>query len=269
MTKWANLPMYNLPGMQAVNETFWHALRERIIARGIDAHNVEFDRGGRSVPDGIGPDILFTQICGYPLFKYFRGQAIVLATPCYATLGCEGPNHTAFFMTRADEPAKRLEEFRGRIFGCNSLQSNSGMNLPRVSLARIAKGQSLFREVVITSGHVPRLEQLVRGAIDLCSIDCVTWGFVERFRPELAQRVRVLEATPPSPSLPFVTAASTPPDEFAALLAALDDLFADPRTAAIRADLRISGIEHLPDHAYAILADYEDEARNLGYPEIS
>jgi len=268
MSKQASLPMYNLPEMQDSNEAFWQALRERIAARGLDAYGVDFDPGRRPVPDGIGSEVLLTQICGYPLFKHFRGQGIMLATPCYAMRGCEGPNHSAFFMVRIDEPGQRLEDFRGRVFGCNSLKSNSGMNLPRLSLARIAKGRPLFREVLLTGGHVQSLERLIDGTIDLCSIDCVTWGFIERFRPELAKRVRVLEATVPSPSLPFATAAATPSDEVAVLRAALDDLFGDPGKVAVCAALAITRIEHLPDSAYAILASYEDEATALGYPEI-
>ena len=47
-----------------------------------------------------------------------------------------GSTHRAFFMVRVDDPAERLDDLRGRIFGCNSLLSNSGRNLPRLSLAR-------------------------------------------------------------------------------------------------------------------------------------
>ena len=268
MIQRASLPMYNLPGMQEANRAFWHAVRARIVARGLDAGDVELDAARRPVPDGIGPEVLFTQICGYPLFKHFRGQGIVLATPCYAMPGCQGPNHSAFFMVRADDPARHLEDFRGRVFGCNSLKSNSGMNLPRVSLAKIAGGKPLFSAVVMTDGHVQSLDRLIAGTIDLCSIDSVTWGFVERFRPDLARQVRVLEGTVPSPSLPFATAATTPPDQVVMLRSALDDVFADPGTAEIRAALALTGIAHLPDSAYATLAGYEEGAAALGYPEI-
>jgi ABC-type phosphate/phosphonate transport system substrate-binding protein len=268
MIKGASLPMYNLPEMQGANEAFLHALNERIIERGLEACDAGTGEGPWLRPDGIGPETLFTQICGYPLFKHFRGRGVVLATPCYAIEGCDGPSHRAFFMVRVDESAQRLEDFRDRIFGCNSLGSNSGMNLPRLSLARIADRRPLFRAVVLTGSHVQSLAQLVDGKIDLCSVDCVTWGFVARFRPELAKRVRVLAPTASSPSLPFVTSAARLPDEIHALRAALDDFFADPGTAAIRATLTITKIEYLPDSAYAILASYEKEAAALGYPEI-
>jgi ABC-type phosphate/phosphonate transport system substrate-binding protein len=268
MIKGASLPMYNLPEMQGANEAFLHALHERIIEHGLETCDAETDECPWLRSDGISPETLFTQICGYPLFKHFRGQGAVLATPCYAIEGCDGPYHRAFFMVRADESAQRLEDFRDRIFGCNSLDSNSGMNLPRLSLAQTADRQLLFRAVVLTGSHVQSLAQLVDGTIDLCSVDCVTWGFVARFEPELAKRVRVLAPTASSPSLPFVTSAARPPDEIHALRAALDDFFADPGTAEIRAAMALTKIEHLPDSAYEILARYEQEAAERGYPEI-
>src|SRR5438128_3384785 len=98
----ATLPMYCLPEMEVANSAFLTALQRRLRARGIDAD---------------GPGILFTQICGYPLFKHYRDQYRMLATPHYAVPGCVGSSHRAFFMVRADDPAKRLEDLRGRIFG--------------------------------------------------------------------------------------------------------------------------------------------------------
>jgi hypothetical protein len=120
-----------------------------------------------AVSDSIGPGILFTQICGYPLFKHYRDQYRVLATPHYAMPGCVGSSHRAFFVVRADDPAERLEGLRGRIFGCNSLLSNSGTNLPRLSLARIAGGRPFFSSVVMTGAHIESLERLDERSIDI------------------------------------------------------------------------------------------------------
>ena len=105
-------------------------------------------------------------------------------------LAVSGSTHRAFFMVRADDPGRAcLEDLRGRIFGCNSLLSNSGMNLPRLSLARIAGGKPFFSSVVMTGGHVASLERLDDGRIDICSIDNVTWGFFEKVPPDRCQTV--------------------------------------------------------------------------------
>jgi ABC-type phosphate/phosphonate transport system substrate-binding protein len=269
MMRTASLPMYCLPEMADANAAFWIALQQRLRTKGVDTTDVELDSDGRSATEGIGPRIFFTQICGYPLFKHYRDQGIMLATPHYALPGCTGSTHRAFFMVRVDDPAERLEDVRGRIFGCNSLLSNSGMNLPRLSLARIAGGKPFFSSVVMTGGHVRSLERLGDRSIDVCSVDNVTWGFFRKFRPDVAQRYRILDETVTSPSLPFVTSVNTTASDAAAIAKALHEIIDDPQTAEIRGMLELAGLS-VPDFgAYERLAEYEREAADLGFPKIS
>jgi ABC-type phosphate/phosphonate transport system substrate-binding protein len=263
-----SLPMYFLPEMASANTAFWEELRLRLVRKGIATTDVVFDQERRPVPDGVGPEILFSQICGYPLFKKFRAQGRMLASPCYGFPGCEGPTHRAYFMVRAEDDAADLEDLRGRVFGCNSLLSNSGMNLPRLSLARIAGGQPFFSSVLLTGGHVASLQRLLDRTIDLCSIDNVTWGFLRKFRPDLAATFRVLDETVPSPSLPFVTSSTTDESEATHLTEALFELFADPGTLQLRRSLELTGLAVPDEIAYERLAAYEQEAAALGYPEI-
>jgi ABC-type phosphate/phosphonate transport system substrate-binding protein len=264
----ASLPMYSLPEMAAANSAFWTALQQRLRAKGIDTADIKLGGDRPSVPDGIGPRVFFTQICGYPLFKHYRDQGLMLATPHYALPGCVGSTHRAFFMVRADDPAERLEDLRGRIFGCNSLLSNSGMNLPRLSLARIAGGKPFFSSVVMTGGHIPSLERLAENTIDVCSIDNVTWGFFKKFRPLAAKRYRILDETVSSPSLPFVTSANTTGSDATAISEALYEIMDNPETVDIRGILELAGLS-VPDvAAYERLAEYEREAADLGFPEI-
>ena len=100
----ASLPMYNLPEMRQVNAEFWAALRGLLAADGIAAPEaLTFERP--PVPDTIGPEVLFSQTCGYPLETIFRGQAIRLGTPCYDVEGCDGPFHCGVFIVPADSRA--------------------------------------------------------------------------------------------------------------------------------------------------------------------
>jgi ABC-type phosphate/phosphonate transport system substrate-binding protein len=263
-----SLPMYFFPGVAAANAALWKELQVRLQAKGVDISDVEFDGKRPPVPDGIGPEIFFTQICGYPLFKKFRDQGRMLLTPCYKLPGCEGSTHRAFFIIRADDPASKLGDMRGRVFGCNSLLSNSGMNLPRLSLAKIAGGKPFFSSVVMTHGHVASLERLHEGGIDLCSIDNVTWGLFKKFRPVDAQRYRVLDETVSSPSLPFVTSVKTSDSDAAAIVEALREIMADAQTAYIRDTLELADLVTPDVAAYEHLADYEKEAAELGYSQI-
>ena len=263
----ASLPMYALPEMTTTNSAFLDALQRRLRTKSFDGA-IGLDSNHSSVSDGILPRVLFTQLCGYPLFKHYRNQYCMLATPHYALPGCVGSSHRAFFIVRADDPAERLNDLRGRIFGCNSLLSNSGMNLPRLSLARIAGGKPFFASVIITGAHIKSLKRLAERAIDVCSIDNVTWGFFKKFRPVAAEGYRILDETAPSPSVPFVTSVNTTESAAVALAEALYEIMKEPRIAHIRGALELSGLS-VPDiAAYERLAEYEREAAELGFAEI-
>jgi ABC-type phosphate/phosphonate transport system substrate-binding protein len=268
MMRTASLPMYSLPEMAAANSALWTALQQRLRAKGVNTADIKLESDRAPVPDGIGPKVFFTQICGYPLFKHYRDQGLLLATPHYALPGCVGSTHRAFFVIRGNDPAQSLEDLRGRIFGCNSLLSNSGMNLPRLSLARIAGGKPFFSSVVMTGGHIASLERLDENGIDVCSIDSVTWGFFRKFRPVTAERYRILDETVSSPSLPFVTAVNTSESDAMAIVEALHEIIDDPQTADIRRTLELAGLSVPDGAAYERLAEYEREAADLGFPEI-
>lgn len=264
----ASLPMYCLPEMAAANAALWTALQRGLCAKGVETADIELSSGGCAVPEGVAPGVFFTQMCGYPLFKHYRDRGRVLATPHYAIAGCVGSTHRAFFMVRRDDPAECLEDMRGRVFGCNSVSSNSGMNLPRLSLARIAGGRPFFSSVVVTGGHVASLERLAESSIDLCSIDNVTWGYFETFRPVASERYRILDETVSSPSLPYVTAVNTSDFEAAAIAETLQEIMDDPRTADLREALSLAGVSTPDVDAYERLAELEREAADLGFPEI-
>jgi ABC-type phosphate/phosphonate transport system substrate-binding protein len=267
LTQVFSLPMYAFPEMEAANSAFLAALQRRLRVKGFDTAAAASGRN-HGVVNGSRPAVLFTQMCGYPLFKHCRDQYRMLATPHYTLPGCVGSRHRAFFMVRADDRSQRLGDLRGRVFGCNSLSSNSGMNLPRLSLARIAAGKPFFSSVVTTGAHVTSLQYLAEGTIDVCPIDSVTWGFFEKFRPIAAEQYRILDETVPSPCLPFVTSIGTTASEAAALGEALYEMMSDPELAHVREVLELSDLS-VPDvDAYEGLAQYEREAVELGFPEI-
>ena len=264
----ASLPMYNLPEMRAANARFWEALRGLLLEAGLRdvPADLEFER--RPVPDRIGPAVLFTQTCGYPLETVFAGQTIRLGAPCYGVPGCDGPTHRALFVVPQASPAQALADLKGSVFLLNSPVSNSGMNLPRRALAEIAGGTLFFGSVIETGGHPASLDRLLRGEGDAASIDCVTYAFWSHYRPDAAARLRVIGETPISPSIPFVTSVATPPDVVDILRTALRAIVREPRYEAARHGLLLNDIVDVPDSAYRGLLDYEREAAALGYPDL-
>jgi len=261
--------MYNLPEMRPVNVRFWNALRGLLVEAGLREVPESLTVDRLPVPERIGPEILFSQTCGYPLETIFSGQAIRLGTPCYTVPGCDGPTHCGLFIVPAGSTARELRDLRGSVFLFNSRHSNSGMNLPRRALADIADGRPLFAEVIETGSHPGNLDRIARGEADATAVDNVTYAFWRHYRPEAARHVRVLARTPPSPAIPFVTSVATPPATMAILRDALTRLGREPHAAAARAGLSITDIVDMPAAAYSRLLEYEREAAELDYPVLA
>ena len=260
-----SLPMYNLPAMQPANAAFWAAIRQEL---GLEAAPALPDFARAPVPAAIEADTLFTQVCGYPLQTIFRGQARLLGIPTYALPHCGPASHAGVFVVRAAAAFQSLEDLRGSHFVFNSLDSNSGMNLPRRALADIAGGQPFFARCEETGSQPANLERVAAGEADATCVDCVTYAFNLEHKPHL-RGLRVLAGTPPSPAIPFVTAAATPEPLFRALQAALLRVGSAPEHAAARVGLHIAAITPPEGTDYAVQLRYEAEAAAMAYPRLA
>jgi hypothetical protein len=249
-----SLPMYNLPEMRSANATFWGALRTELARRGLCDIPEALDFERRPVPDGIEAETLITQVCGYPLQTIYRGQATILAAPVYAAAHCSGAYHVGVFIVH-------------RAY--NSRHSNSGMNLPRRSLADIAGGKRFFGSVTETHSQPGNIERVARGEADATCVDCVTYAFFCHHRSELGSLTRVLAVTPPSPSIPFVTSSRAPDELNQCLREALFAVARSNQWADARAGLMLRDIVPIDPSGYRLQLSYEQEAKDLGYPELA
>ena len=134
----------------------------------------------------------------------------MLGAPVYATDHCKGASHAGVFIVHKTSAFRQLADLRGCRFAYNSRHSNSGMNLPRRSIADIAGGRPFFAAIAETHSHPGNIERVARGEIDATCVDCVTYAFFCRHRPAIGELTRVLAVTYPSPSIPFVTSIGAP-----------------------------------------------------------
>jgi ABC-type phosphate/phosphonate transport system substrate-binding protein len=97
----------------------------------------------------------------------------------------------------------------------------------------------------------------------------VTLAHLQRGRSaDLADAVRVLSWTRPSPGLPLVTSRDTDEATVAAIRRALVDVAEDPRLAPLREALLIAGFDVLPETAYESVLQIERFAIDFDYPQI-
>ena len=268
MSRVASLGMYDHPAQQAANDQLWTALAS--ILRGKDVPNVPdtLDRS-RAVQDiWHDPGLLFGQVCGYPLVSDPTLALQVLGLPIYSAPACIDASHASFIVARISDETGDLEAFRGRRAAINDRGSNSGMNLFRSAVSAVAAGQSFFSSVVQTGSHRESVRAVVLGGADIAAIDVVTYAAFDRFEPEITRGLRIVDRTPNSPTLPFVTSAATNPETVTLLRDALATVIAAPSFAAARSDLFLTGIAPATIDRFLPLLQLERDAALAGYPEL-
>ena len=265
----AALPMYDFAPLHAATDELWAAIAARLRAAGIDDVPSALSRDISHVATWRDPRLLFGQACQYPLASAWHESVQLIAIPAYAAPGCEGSRYRSAIIVRAEDPALQLEDLRGRRCAINERDSNSGSNLLRAAIAPLAEHGRFFSSVDLTGGHVASVRAVAEGSADVAAIDCVSYAHIQRFSPELTARLRILDWTPSSPGLPYVTARASDASIVSALRAALGEVQGDPALAAVRGALLLAGVDFTVDESYAEVRELERGALELGYPQVA
>lgn len=260
--------MYDFPALREAHDRLWSALARGLEDRGVTPMPRQLTRSLSHRQTWMHPGLLFGQACEYPVAKSFEERLTILATPRYDAPGCTGTFYRSAIVTRADEPAKALEEMRNRRCVVNEPDSNSGMNLFRAALAPLAAGARFFQSVRLSGSHRASLDLVAAGEADVTAVDCVTLAHLQRLEPELTSRLRVIDWTPASPCLPFVSSRRTNGVTLTALRAALADVFSDPELAPTRELLFLESVDLSPDTTFGRVRELEVEAHHWRYPVL-
>lgn len=269
MTRTASLGMYDGPAVQAANDALWALVAERLAQRGIADVPPSLDRG-RSLDD-IWSDsgLLLAQCCGYPLATRYRGRLRYVATPRYAAPGCSGALYRSRIVVRADDPAERMADLRGRTAAVNEWHSNSGMNVFRATVAPLARDGQFFARVIATGSHGDSSRAVAEGEADVAAIDAVSFAHIAAHQPALARRLRTIGWSEATPGLPFVTSPDTPDGVVRSLQEVLGDVLRSDAARPAREALLLEGIECLTGGAYDRLLAIERTAIRHGYPTLA
>lgn len=267
--KIAGLPMYDLPLLHAATDAWWSGLAKAFRHEGLEDLPQRLSHGMPPYDLWARPDLVFAQTCGYPLMTRFRDRLKVVATPVYDARGCEGAHYCSWILVREASPLMQLGELRGTRVAYNAANSQSGYNVLRSMLAPLAKNGHFVSQAIETGGHRKSIAALREDKADFAAIDCVSYALLMRHQPALLFGTRVIAASPPTPSLPYVTARETPDQDLARMRNGLKEALIEPGLAWARDALLIAGAEILPDDAYEIMLAQEREAQARGYGALA
>lgn len=247
--------MYDFPEIRRDHDRLWQAVSTRLAAAGC-ARLPEFLEHEPKLPQAwLDPGLLLSQTCGYPLVTALAGRVRLLATPCYAAGGCDGPRYRSWLVARHSDGAAGLADFHGRTVVINSTDSLSGCKV----LEMLVGGEldAYFGAVRTSGGHANSLVMVRAGTADLAAIDCVTWALLERHRPLALEGLAIVGEGPSLPALPYITSLATTDEELDALRGALQAAAGENPHGAARRLL-------IENFAVASLAKYQAILEQLG-----
>ncbi|MBA3912083.1 MAG: hypothetical protein C0524_19930 [Rhodobacter sp.] len=238
----ASLAMYDFGPAQAANDRLWALIRDGLRARGVAAPD-RLTRGEAAYWDAwTAPDLVLSQTCGYPFRARLQGRVTYVGTPDYGVEGALPGFYRSVFVARADDRRRTLAAFHGAGFAYNEALSQSGWAAPQI---HAAEAGLRLTPVVQTGSHRLSARAVADGRADIAALDAVTHALMQGADP-LASRLRVVEATAPTPGLPLITAIDRDPEP---IFAAVDQAIA-ALTPEDRATLRLKGLVRIPTALY-------------------
>ncbi|HYP29552.1 MAG TPA: PhnD/SsuA/transferrin family substrate-binding protein [Blastocatellia bacterium] len=199
-------------------------------------------------------EIQLCWICGLPyVWKADRGlpRIELLAAPVMA--GARYGDRSVYFsdvVVRRGSLFKRFEDLRGASWAYNEPRSHSGNYVVRHRLAEISRGGRFFGRVVESGAHQASLDMILAGEVDASAIDSTVLETELQARPEISERITIIETLGPSPMPPWVCLKSLPRELRDSLRLALLGMRDDERGRSILLAGRMSHFARVEDKDY-------------------
>ncbi len=179
-------------------------------------------------------------VCSLP-YVIFERRGLDLAVPVAAPvlLGARYGGRPIYFsdvIVHRDSPFRSFLDLRGRSWAYNEPLSHSGYGITRYRLVTLRETDGFFGDVIEAGFHQEAVRMVARGEVDGSAIDSQVLAIEVRDHPDLAERVRVVEALGPSTIQPVAVSRRVPEDLREAIRDVLVTMAEDPALRARLAD---------------------------------
>lgn len=205
----ANARMYSVS--PAVAE-LWRRLLRAVIARaGCDVEWV--DHGEPAPIDDLWrrEDMAAVFMCGLP-YSLSQSTVRLLAAPVPSPAEFRGlPQYWSEMVVRSGSPFRTLEDTFGGRIALTVPDSQSGCIAALHHLMTVGGRVPLYGEV-ITPRVTPlgAMSAVIDGAADVAPIDSYAYCLLQKYRPDLTSRLRIVAQTMPTPIPPLVASMQLP-----------------------------------------------------------
>ena len=237
----ASLSMYDRPELKTHNQVYWSEIRRELYSRGIESPKL-LTEDGRDLSFWGNPKLFLSQTCGLPYRKYLHNKVNLVGTPDFGVKGCPPGYYCSYFIVRKNDKRNLLPQFNDSVFAYNEKNSQSGFASARNHLKSLG---FWFQSIKKTGSHLRSAHSIVNGDADIATIDAVTWYFINKYET-IATELRILEATDPTPGLPYITSKTLKCD---VMFDAIEDAIKNLSKNVLR-ELNIKGIIKIPKASY-------------------
>jgi phosphonate transport system substrate-binding protein len=155
-------------------------------------------------------------VCSLPYVTFERrglDLAVPVAAPVLMGERYGGrPIYYSDVIVRRDSPFRSFLDLRGRSWAYNEPLSHSGYGITRYHLLSLGETNGFFGEVIEAGYHQEAIDMVARGEVDGSAIDSQVLAIECRDRPELTERLRVVESLGPSTIQPVAVSRRVPED---------------------------------------------------------
>lgn len=147
------------------------------------------------------PDAL-AWTCGAPYVQdHIRDAQQLIAVPLFNGV----PTYSSYIVSRKSDKGTKLSDFKSRVFVYSDPRSNSGFVAPAKLLKDSGYDINNFFRLKIHAGiHEKSIEAIYRGVADVGAIDEYVWVEYIRTRPQLSEKLHVIQKIGPFPFTPIV-----------------------------------------------------------------
>lgn len=180
----------------------------------------------------------FAWVCDYP-YVHLKAQVRLLAVPVYQGR----PLYRAYLIVNADDPhTTSIRQLRDTVFAYSDPYSNTGYLAPRYQLWQAGENPArFFRKTFFTWSHQKVVEAVATGMAQGGSVDGYIWDTLDRVRPELTARTRIVAKSPEYGFPPFVAHRATDQARFVAMQRMLFDMAKDAEGVSLLQRLNLDG----------------------------
>ena len=161
-----------------------------------------------------------------------------------------GTSYASLLIVRAQDPARCLEDLRGRDFVFTDSLSLTGYIHPVARLGALGETPAtFFSRVSFSHSHDGSIAMVTGGTCSAAAVDSAVFAAWRDLHPRESSKVRILERSDPFPSPPLVVRSALPAAEKELLRKAFLDLAATVEGKRILAKIGWTGFL-VPDAAY-------------------